>query len=143
MSSIGHTNSPVSIAVETSHLTSSSVSTAGEFSHFTSSSLISSSVSLAKKDELVIDSELSQSTDDHCHVGTKKLDPVVLTDYVKFYLLNHHFVPSSTYQFPLHIFGKQSRHFQSNWLSKFNGLIYCKVQMVGTVSSVYCLFKAM
>ena len=59
-----------------------------------------------------IESELGQPTDGHCHVGTKELDPEVnsggfhkvvqlkakrgLTDYEKFYLLNHHFVPSST-----------------------------------------------
>jgi len=58
-----------------------------------------------------------------------------LTDYEKLYLLNHHFVPCSTYQFPLHTFGKQQRRFQGSWLSKYNGLVcfksadggYCKL----------------
>lgn len=47
-----------------------------------------------------------------------------LADSEKFYLLNHHFVPGINYQFPAHTFGKQSRRFQRNWLTKYNGLAY-------------------
>ena len=50
-----------------------------------------------------------------------------LTDSEKFYLLNHHFIPGINYQFPAHTFGKQSRWFQMNWLTKYNGLVYSQV----------------
>ena len=39
-----------------------------------------------------------------------------LTDSEKLFLLNHHFVPGTSYQFPARTFGKQSKRFQSNWL---------------------------
>lgn len=50
-----------------------------------------------------------------------------MTDSEKLFLLNHHFVPGTSYQFPAHTFGKQSRRFQSNWLTKYNGLVYSQV----------------
>ena len=42
-----------------------------------------------------------------------------LTDHEKHFLFNHHFIPSATYKFPGHTFGKQQRHFQRNWLAKY------------------------
>ena len=58
-----------------------------------------------------------------------------LTDSEKFFLLNHHFVPGNSYQFPAHTFGKQSRCFQRNWLTKYNGLVYSQEADGG-----YCKF---
>ena len=61
-----------------------------------------------------------------------------LTDSEKFYLLKHHFVPGISYQFPAHTFGKQSRRFQKNWLTKYFILNW---QMVGIVNIVCFLLN--
>ena len=60
------------------------------------------------------------------------------------FLLNHHFVPGIIYQFPViiyqfpvHTFGKQPRHFQSNWLTKY-GLVYSQVADGG-----YCKYHVL
>ena len=63
-----------------------------------------------------------------------------LTDSEKFYLLNHHFVPRIGYQFPSHTFGKQSRRFQKQWLSNYNGLVYSEVADGGYCK--YCVLFA-
>ena len=39
-----------------------------------------------------------------------------LSDREKFYLLNHHFVPSKGYSFPARTFSQRRRHFQYSWL---------------------------
>ena len=43
---------------------------------------------------------------------------------------NHHFIPSATYIFPAHTFGKQQRHFQRSWLTKYKGLVYSKSEIM-------------
>ena len=63
-----------------------------------------------------------------------------LTDNEKFYLLNHHFVPGVGYQFPSHTFGKQSRRFQKQWLTKYSGLVYSEVADGGYCK--YCVLFA-
>ena len=63
-----------------------------------------------------------------------------LTDSEKFYLLKHHFVPGISYQFPAQTFGKQSRRFQRNWLTKYNGLVYSQLADGGYCK--YCVLFA-
>ena len=58
-----------------------------------------------------------------------------LVDHEKHYLLNHHFVPTATYQFPAHTFGKQHRRFQRSWLTRYKGLTYSK-----SADGGYCKF---
>ena len=62
-----------------------------------------------------------------------------MTDSEKLFLLDHHSVPGTSYQFPAHTFEKQSRHFQSNWLTKYNGLVYSQVAD-GEYCECYVLF---
>jgi len=59
--------------------------------------------------------------DFHRAVNYKNSRQRELTDHEKHYLLNYHFIPSATYKFPSHAFGRQKRHFQQSWLTK------CKV----------------
>ncbi len=47
-----------------------------------------------------------------------------LTDKEKLSILEDSFVPPSSYQFPTRIINGCKRHFQSSWLSKYNGLVY-------------------
>ena len=110
---------------ELNYQTSSSVSSdiTAELSHQANLSVSSNGTTLADDEALPLDTEIDQSTSEHCQGGTTtELDLVVnsgdlhqvvqlkanrrLTGYEKFYLLNHHFVPCSTYHFPLHTFGK-------------------------------------
>jgi len=49
--------------------------------------------------------------DFHRVVNYKNSRQKELTDHEKHYLLNHHFIPSATYKFPSHTFGKQKGHF--------------------------------
>ena len=67
----------------------------------------------------------------HPSVSSGDFDKVVqlkaqreLTDREKFYLLKNHIVPSKGYCFPGRIFGQKQRHFQHNWLERYNGLVY-------------------
>ena len=83
----------------------------------------------------------------HPAVSSGDFDQVVhlkterdLIDSEKLFLLNHHFVPGIGYQFPAHTFGKQSRHFQSNWLTKYNGLVYSQAADGGYCK--YCVLFA-
>ena len=50
-------------------------------------------------------------------------------------MLNHHFIPSATYKFPAHTFGKQQRHFLRSGLTKYKGLAYSK-----SADSGYCKY---
>ena len=47
-----------------------------------------------------------------------------LTDKEKLSILEDSFVPPSGYQFPTRIISGCKRHFQSGWLTKYNGLVY-------------------
>ena len=47
-----------------------------------------------------------------------------LTNQEKFYVLEHCFVPHSGYNFPCRTISGCNQHFQPNWLSKYNGLVY-------------------
>lgn len=47
-----------------------------------------------------------------------------LTDQEKLFLLEHSFVPCPGYNFPTRIISGCKRHFQDNWLLKYNGLVY-------------------
>ena len=58
-----------------------------------------------------------------------------LSNSEKYYLLTNHFVPPHNYKFPSHDYGKQKRHFQFSWLSKFNGLVYSELDDGG-----YCKY---
>jgi len=65
--------------------------------------------------------------DFHRVVNYKNSRQRELTDHEKHYLLNHHFIPSATYKFLSHTFGKQKKkHFQRSWLTKYKGLAYSK-----------------
>ena len=58
-----------------------------------------------------------------------------LSNNEKYYLLTNHFVPPQNYKFPSHEYGKQKRHFQLSWLSKFNGLVYSELD-----DGAYCKY---
>ena len=58
-----------------------------------------------------------------------------LTDHEKYLLLTNHFVPPRNYQFPPRLVGGLIRHFQWNWLKKFNGLVYSESEDGG-----YCMY---
>ena len=58
-----------------------------------------------------------------------------LSNSEKYYLLTNHFVPPHNYTFPSHEYGKQKRHFQLSWLSKFNGLVYSELD-----DGAYCKY---
>ena len=58
-----------------------------------------------------------------------------LSNSEKYYLLTNHFVPPHNDTFPPHEYGKQKRHFQLNWLSKFNGLVYSELD-----DGAYCKY---
>ena len=55
----------------------------------------------------------------------------VLTDVEKNYLLKNTFVPPSNYKFPTRMINRVKRHFQFNWLSKYNGLVYSETENGG------------
>ncbi len=63
----------------------------------------------------------------------------ILTENEKFFLLTNHFVPPRNFNFPCRLIGGVSRHFQWNWLGKFNGLVYSEYE--ATVSTVYFLLE--
>ncbi len=52
-------------------------------------------------------------------------------------MLLNHFLPASTYQFPLVEHGKQSRSFQHSWLSRYPGLVYSEIDKGGYCK--YCI----
>ena len=104
------------LTAELSHQTSSSVSSdlTAYPGHQTSPSMSSDGTTLdnhkiVDDEVLALDSEIGQSTNEHCQAGSVELDPVVnsgdlhqvvqlkanrgLTDYEKFYLLNNHLFP--------------------------------------------------
>ncbi len=58
-----------------------------------------------------------------------------LSDPEKHHLLTNHFVPPPHYTFPPHDYGKQKRHFQLSWLSRYNGLVYSELDDGG-----YCKY---
>ena len=60
-----------------------------------------------------------------------------LSNSEKYYLLTNHSVPPHNYKFPSHECGKQKRHFQLSWLSKFNGLVYSELD--GGSYCKYCV----
>ena len=54
------------------------------------------------------------------------LQQQALSNNEKYYLLTNLFSPNSMYKFPSYEYGKQKQSFQHNWLSHFNGLVYCE-----------------
>jgi len=81
--------------------------------------------------EHLLDPAVSRE-DFHQVVNYKNSRQRELTDHEKHYLLNHH---QCYIQFPSHTFGKQKRHFQRSWLTKYKGLTYSK-----SVDGGYCKY---
>ena len=61
----------------------------------------------------------------------------MLTDQEKYYLLDKHFRPSSSYKFPSIMYSGRNRSFQHNWLSQYNGLVYSEKEQGGYCK--YCI----
>ena len=62
-----------------------------------------------------------------------------LTDQEKLYNLEHTFGPHPGYNFPCRTINGSKRHFQPNWLVKYNGLVYSE-STDGGVCKYYALF---
>ena len=110
-----------------------------EFDSYTTASNIDTGSDIVTE-ELPADSGSSSSLDSSSSGSSSAIDPVVqsgdfgrviklkserrLLDAEKYYLLKHHFVPTKTFNFPVHTFGDHNRRFQRGWLDDFNGLTY-------------------
>ena len=63
-----------------------------------------------------------------------------LTDQDKLYALDNNFMPHSRYNFPSRTINGCKRHFQSKWLSTYNGLVYSESTNGGYCK--YCVLFA-
>ena len=88
-----------------------------------------------------------QSGTGNLHVAVQSGDPnqvVILkqqrtfTDQEKLGVLEHSFVPPRGYTYPTRIINGCKRHFQSSWLSNYNGLVYSESADGGFCK--YCVF---
>lgn len=92
-------------------------------------------------------SESQPPSDEHIAISSGDFGKVVglklnrkLTDHEKYLFLTNHFVPPRNYQFPPRLVGGLNRHFQWNWLQKFNGLVYSESENGGYCK--YCVLFA-
>ena len=79
-----------------------------------------------------------KSGDLACIVNLKEQRP--LTGQEKLYVLDHSFMPHSRYNFPSRTINGCKRHFQSKWLSTYNGLVYSESTNGGYCK--YCVLFA-